>query len=74
MYEPSLYWAPAGVVGVAPSVEPVSVVVGVADSAAMRVVFGGVVQGVLDCGDSRQRLDSGITRIFDDYPADQTGM
>jgi hypothetical protein len=54
--------------------EVATVIVGLADTVDEQVVFGGVVQGVLECGDSRQRLDSGVSRIFDQYPADQTGM
>lgn len=49
------------------------IVTGVADAAEEKVVFGGAVAGVLDCGDSSQRLSDGIADIFADYPADQTG-
>jgi hypothetical protein len=33
------------------------------------VVFGGVLQGVLECGDPAARIQAGVARIFQDYPA-----
>ncbi|HKO94770.1 MAG TPA: DUF4136 domain-containing protein [Polyangiaceae bacterium] len=43
--------------------------VGVADPVLSKVVFGGVLQGVLECGsDTTARIQSGVARIFDDYP------
>lgn len=50
-----------------------TVVVGLANPNTEEVVFGGVVQGVLDCGNTDQRLSDAISDVFDDYPADQTG-
>jgi hypothetical protein len=46
-----------------------TVVVGLADPAASKVVFGGVLQGVLECGDPAARIQAGVARIFQDYPA-----
>jgi len=55
------------------NVEIGSVLVGLADPVEEAAVFGGVVQGVIPCGDAEERLVRGIARIFDAYPADQTG-
>ena len=46
-----------------------TLVVGLADPAADKVVFGGVLTGVLECsGDTAGRIQSGVARIFQDYP------
>jgi hypothetical protein len=46
-----------------------TVVVGLADPAAQQVVFGGALQGVLECGgDATARIEAGVKRIFLDYP------
>lgn len=46
-----------------------TLVVGLADPAADRVVFGGVLQGVLECSsDTAGRIQAGVARIFTDYP------
>jgi hypothetical protein len=45
-----------------------TLVVGLADPAAQQVVFGGALQGVLECGDSAARIESGVARIFGEYP------
>jgi hypothetical protein len=46
-----------------------TLVVGLADPAADKVVFGGVLQGVLECSsDTAGRIQSGVARIFQDYP------
>ena len=46
-----------------------TVVVGLADVAATKVVFGGVLQGILECGgDTAARIQSGVERIFAQYP------
>ncbi len=46
-----------------------TLVVGLADPAAAKVVFGGVLQGVLECSsDTAGRIQSGVARIFQDYP------
>jgi Domain of unknown function (DUF4136) len=58
---------------VAVDYEVATVLVGLADPANEEVVFGGVVQGILECGDVSDRLDDGVKRIFSDYPADQAG-
>jgi len=43
--------------------------VGVADPVLEKVVFGGVLQGILECGsDTASRIQSGVARIFQDYP------
>ncbi len=69
VWDPCAWLAPVEV-----DYEVATVIVGLADPADEEVVFGGAVQGVLECGDSRDRLEAGIADIFDDYPADQTGM
>ena len=33
-----------------------------------RAVFGGAIEGVLECGDNNARLKAGVERIFADYP------
>jgi len=45
-----------------------TVVVGLADPAVSKVVFGGVLQGILECSDSTGRIQAGVARIFQDYP------
>lgn len=45
-----------------------TVVIGLADPVAQTVVFGGALQGVLECGDSAARIQAGVARIFSDYP------
>jgi hypothetical protein len=46
-----------------------TLVVGLADPAADKVVFGGVLQGVLECSsDTAGRIQSGVARIFQAYP------
>lgn len=45
-----------------------TLVIGLADPAAQQVVFGGALQGVLECGDSAARIQAGVARIFGDYP------
>jgi hypothetical protein len=45
-----------------------TVVVGLADPVLSKVVFGGVLQGVLECGDTEARIQAGVERIFQDYP------
>jgi hypothetical protein len=46
-----------------------TVIVGLADVAATKVVFGGVLQGILECGgDTAARIQSGVERIFTQYP------
>ena len=46
-----------------------TVIVGVADPLLTKVVFGGVLQGILECGgDTAARIQSGVARIFQDYP------
>jgi len=46
-----------------------TVLVGVADVAAQKVVFGGYVQGIVECGgDTAARIQSGVERIFTQYP------
>jgi hypothetical protein len=45
-----------------------SVVVGVADEASQSAVFGGLVRGVIECGDAEARLESGVSEIFANYP------
>jgi hypothetical protein len=53
-----------------------TVVLGLSDPVAEQVVFGGVIQGVLN-GDSTEEItndiNDGVEDIFDDYPAEQTG-
>jgi hypothetical protein len=51
-----------------------TVLIGLADVADEEVVFGGTIQGILECGDAHDRLVDGVQEIFEDYPADQTGM
>lgn len=51
-----------------------TMIIGLADAAQENVVFGGVMQGVLGCdSDIEGRIQSGVSRVFSDYPADQTG-
>jgi hypothetical protein len=38
------------------------------DDRTGEVVFGGAVQGVLDCADPRERLQKGVEKIFAEYP------
>jgi uncharacterized protein DUF4136 len=46
-----------------------TLVVGLAQPADSKVVFGGVLQGVLECSsDTVGRIQSGVQRIFLDYP------
>ncbi len=46
-----------------------TVVIGLADPDIDQVVFGGVLEEVLDCpGDLDTRLRDGVDEIFDDYP------
>lgn len=48
-------------------------VVGLAEPDSEQVVFGGIIQGVLDCGNVEQRLTDAMSDVFAEYPADQTG-
>jgi hypothetical protein len=68
VWDPCAWLAPIPV-----DYEVATVVVGVADPVEEEVVFGGAIQGVLECGDADDRLDAGVKRIFEDYPAEQTG-
>jgi hypothetical protein len=46
-----------------------TVVVGLADPTEEKAVFGGVIQGVLGCGDApADRVVRGVNEIFLDYP------
>lgn len=46
-----------------------TVLVGVADSETNQPVFGGLIQGVLECTpDVEQSIEDGVDEIFDDYP------
>ncbi|HWO14640.1 MAG TPA: DUF4136 domain-containing protein [Polyangiaceae bacterium] len=46
-----------------------TLIVGLADLDLSKVVFGGVLQGILECGgDTESRIQSGVARIFQDYP------
>jgi len=42
--------------------------VGLVDPDLSAVVFGGVLQGVLECGNTSARVQAGVARIFDQYP------
>ena len=46
-----------------------TIIVGLADPTLDKVVFGGVLQGVLECSsDTAGRIQAGVARIFTDYP------
>ncbi len=45
-----------------------SLVVGLADPAEEKVVFGGAAQGILECGDVNNRIVQAVDDIFDEYP------
>lgn len=46
-----------------------TLIVGVADPVLTKVVFGGVLEGIMECGpDTASRIQSGVARIFEDYP------
>ncbi len=45
--------------------------VALVDSSSEEPVFGGLVQGILECNDDIDgRIESGVAQIFDDYPDD----
>lgn len=47
--------------------------VGVIDSSTEKPVFGGFVQGILECSEKHElneRIEAGVAEIFEDYPAD----
>jgi hypothetical protein len=45
-----------------------------ADDDHGKIVFGGLLQGVADgSGNAEQRIQSGVSRMFAEYPADQDG-
>jgi len=66
------YWDPCAWYEAVPVEYTVgTVVVGLADGVNRetgQVVFGGAVQGVLECGDTQARLEAGVNSIFDAYP------
>lgn len=45
-----------------------TLIVGLADPELSKVVFGGVLQGPVACGDTDTRIQAGVERIFQDYP------
>ena len=45
-----------------------TVIVGLADPTGERVIFGGVMEGVLECGDVLGRINAGLATIFSSYP------
>jgi hypothetical protein len=62
-------WDPCAWMSEIPIVYTVgTLVVGLADPTIKQVVFGGAVQGVLECGDTTARIQDGVERIFTDYP------
>jgi hypothetical protein len=54
-----------------------SVVIALADPVAEDIVFGGVIQGVIEdevnSADAEERINEDVDELFEDYPADQTG-
>lgn len=47
-----------------------TLLVATVDAATEKPVFGGVLQGILECSDELEtRIESGVEEIFDDYPS-----
>jgi len=50
-----------------------TLLVAVVDAADEKPVFGGVLEGILECTDEHEiddRIEAGVDEIFDDYPQD----
>ena len=45
-----------------------TVIVGLADAEHEKVVFGGVIQGALTCGNTETRIQEGVRAVFAEYP------
>ena len=64
------YWDPCSWVTAVPVEYSVgTLVVGLTDPAASKIVFGGALVGVLECSDDLSgRIERGVDDIFEDYP------
>lgn len=47
-----------------------TLVFGIADAQTERPVFGGMAQGILECGDVRGRVERAVAEVFESYPSD----
>lgn len=51
-----------------------TLLVGVADASTEKPVFGGFVQGILECSEDKldlnERIEAGVENIFEDYPTE----
>ena len=50
-----------------------TVVIMLADAEAEKIVFGGAIRGVLEGNLDADRLERDVAKVFDAYPATQTG-
>jgi hypothetical protein len=51
-----------------------TILLGIGDAARGEIVFNGMMQGIANGQDTEHRINDAVGEVFDEYPADQTGM
>ena len=51
-----------------------TIMIGIGDATRDEIVFNALMQGIANGQDIEHRINDAVGEVFDDYPADQTGM